>query len=1147
MAEAHEAVAFSFTVGHEGFNVDVSYDVFRALFYAAYRSWKLRCRRTLNSLYNSLYPGHPLRGIASCGFVAGLYFKGYDPSFQLIDWLESNVFRRYLQPHNGKILACIVVGGGAYIVFIQLRQYTLKKLFSYHGWMYQEHGKDIGLVPKVWSVLVKLCVGHNPSLFSCQNLLPSLPLPSLDETLQRYLRSVRPLYEDAEYQRMEKLAEEFKQTIGRKLQRYLWLKWLISTNYVSDWWEKFIYLRGRSPIMVNSNFYGLDAIYIRPTTIQTARAANLTCAAFRYRTELDHENIKPLMIQKFVPLCSSQYERQFNTIRIPGKEAEQISSSSHFLIELINNIRQSSKCEPERISSYVSQFITYLEPFIHHTINYVSYMTYRHEKILLLEQIKSLVETSLQLILSTKESGGNIKNLQWHKIVDNNSDLLIKLIFKLIHTFEEQSSLIGIMNGLCENIRKLISTLDTTKITHQGHFIDYQIRMIEILQQMMITIEQINTTDNIRHLANQLTRQYNELINITYGAIGTANTNDLSIHIKNIVQDLGLISIELIDKLGQHDSKNDLDILCKKIVEKISYVVTVLQGSVHGIQACINASSAVNNIINDLDATLLFAMSGTLNSEHVSETFFDHREAILKTAKVLVEDTKTLVAGAASSQEQLASAAQAAVRTITKLVAVVKSGALSLGSDNGEAQIMLINSVKDVAVALNNLINVTKSASGKNIVDPEMQKLKESAKVMVTNVTLLLRTVKTVEDKSQHGTHVLESTIESIAQELQIYNNEQVSSNRTTPEELVHVTKQITIATSKAVSAGQSCQQDDIISAVSYGRKSIIDLLIICKSTIYLTDDKNLQQRTLDNGRICVQNYKELLETIQILIQNPSNEIKQKLLNYSRIIMQSTQELVQCAEKFKGTNLIDLDDPSYKAENELLNAVQSIESAAKKLSTIKPRRKIKEIDENLSFDEQILEAAKSIMNATSELITAATSAQKELVDQGKLSSKSNSDAHGQWSQGLISAARYVASACHVLCDAANELVQGHGTKEKLISSAKQVSSNTAALLVACKVKADFMSQSMTRLQNTSNAVKRAADILVRTAQQAIDMQQEEKQIEVSTRLVSGIAQEIKCKEAILTKERELDEARNRLKAMRLAKYGHNEQDSNDST
>jgi talin len=56
-----------------------------------------------------------------------------------------------------------------------------------------------------------------------------------------------------------------------------------------------------------------------------------------------------------------------------------------------------------------------------------------------------------------------------------------------------------------------------------------------------------------------------------------------------------------------------------------------------------------------------------LNSEQIDETFSDHREAILKTAKALVEDTKTLVAGAASSQEQLASAAQAAVRTITKV------------------------------------------------------------------------------------------------------------------------------------------------------------------------------------------------------------------------------------------------------------------------------------------------------------------------------------------------------------------------------------------------------------------------------------------------------------------------------------------------
>lgn len=44
----------------------------------------------------------------------------------------------------------------------------------------------------------------------------------------------------------------------------------------------------------------------------------------------------------------------------------------------------------------------------------------------------------------------------------------------------------------------------------------------------------------------------------------------------------------------------------------------------------------------------------------------------------------------------------------------------------------------------------------------------------------------------------------------------------------------------------------------------------------------------------------------------------------------------------------------------------------------------------------------------------------------------------QWSEGLISAARMVAAATHSLCEAANALVQGHASEEKLISAAKQV-------------------------------------------------------------------------------------------------------------
>lgn len=43
---------------------------------------------------------------------------------------------------------------------------------------------------------------------------------------------------------------------------------------------------------------------------------------------------------------------------------------------------------------------------------------------------------------------------------------------------------------------------------------------------------------------------------------------------------------------------------------------------------------------------------------------------------------------------------------------------------------MLINAVKDVATALGDLIQATKAASGKNINDPSMNELKDSAKVI---------------------------------------------------------------------------------------------------------------------------------------------------------------------------------------------------------------------------------------------------------------------------------------------------------------------------------------------------------------------------------------------------------------------------------
>ena len=134
----------------------------------------------------------------------------------------------------------------------------------------------------------------------------------------------------------------------------------------------------------------------------------------------------------------------------------------------------------------------------------------------------------------------------------------------------------------------------------------------------------------------------------------------------------------------------------------------------------------------------------------------------------------------------------------------------------------------------------------------------------------------------------------------------------------------------------------------------------------------------------------------------------------------------------------------------------------------------------------------------------------------------------------------VAAACHTLCEAANGLVQGHATEDRLISSAKQVASSTAALLVACKVKSDLTSQAMKRLQHAGNAIKRATDALVRAAQQAVEINDEDQYLELNTKFVGSIAQEIMLREEILRKERELKAAQAAYNAVKKARYQREE-------
>ena len=187
--------------------------------------------------------------------------------------------------------------------------------------------------------------------------------------------------------------------------------------------------------------------------------------------------------------------------------------------------------------------------------------------------------------------------------------------------------------------------------------------------------------------------------------------------------------------------------------------------------------------------------------------------------------------------------------------------------------------------------------------------------------------------------------------------------------------------------------------------------------------------------------------------------------------------------------------------------------------------------------EKDIEIDQSIANAIEALIKAA-SEPVELVAQGKVQNRTRiASEDGQWSEGLVSAARLVAAATHNLCEAANSLVQGNSSEEKLIAAAKQVSAATAQLLVACKVKADPDSLTMKRLEAASNAVRRATDELVKAAQGAIERNEEEGlDLNTSAGTVNIIAEEVEARETVARMEKQLRDAQRRLEGVHKKKY-----------
>ena len=157
-----------------------------------------------------------------------------------------------------------------------------------------------------------------------QESLPRLPIPTLEETAQRYLKSLHPLLPASEFETSSKAVQDFIKPggIGSKLQeRLVALREDPNVkNWLYDWWNNAAYLAYRDPVVPYVSYF-YSHRDDRKRRDPAKRAAAITTSVLEFKRLVDNGSLEPEYMKK-LPLCMDSYKWMFNACRVPARPAD---------------------------------------------------------------------------------------------------------------------------------------------------------------------------------------------------------------------------------------------------------------------------------------------------------------------------------------------------------------------------------------------------------------------------------------------------------------------------------------------------------------------------------------------------------------------------------------------------------------------------------------------------------------------------------------------------------------------------------------------------------------------------------------------------------------------------------------------------------
>lgn len=167
-------------------------------------------------------------------------------------------------------------------------------------------------------------------------VLPQLPLPDLQGTLELYRTSARSFLSEDQIKHISTLIQEFQQGSGMQLQLRLMDRKHDSRieNWQYDLQVSSIYLKRRDPVYPYGVFYGSHLLTETPHS-QAERAAIISIAAYKFKIQLDAGKLEQDYMNED-PICMDSLQWLFNASRTPciGKDTMCKYAGNDYLVAL---------------------------------------------------------------------------------------------------------------------------------------------------------------------------------------------------------------------------------------------------------------------------------------------------------------------------------------------------------------------------------------------------------------------------------------------------------------------------------------------------------------------------------------------------------------------------------------------------------------------------------------------------------------------------------------------------------------------------------------------------------------------------------------------------------------------------------------------